>query len=510
MRAVGVRYLQEALDAYLNVAARGGDHVSATRSAAEAVVGQGPWAVVQMAGRLARSRLLVAQEDLGLTAALKVVAASARSAVARVERGQPFPAYDTAGRAGRGAFDTPVDMARRVVRAALRSVEGDLQVGLDTACGTGSFLLAMAEAGVPEVYGTDLDEAALEVARVAVPNARVARDDALRHGPIVDLLVGNPPYVPPELQDRELRLELRRRFPWLRGRFDLVVPFAAVAMDRVRPGGAAGFVLPFPAMVQPYGATLRRRWVERHRLVELTGPMSFPGVNVDVALVVLQAFRGPHPLPSGVASEELLWLENVPLDPALLPGDVDLVESVRMRCGRLGDFATVDTGLVAHGPAGGKAQLIHEDPGAGRKPYADAKEFFAGERKWIEYVPKKMHRPKSPELFERPKLVIQRIRGRTPVKAQVDTDGVYVGHTCTVVVPEDPRIDLQALQVLVSSPAVDGFLRIERGQRLDLYPRDVAGIPISDAWLENPDLPVGESWGLSPEQVARLERAALR
>jgi len=502
--------LQEALDAYLLAVARGAEHIAATRAAAEAVTGQGPWAVVQMGGRLARSRLLVAQEDLGLTSALKVVPPTARSAIARVEAGQPFPAYDVAGRAGRGAFDTPVDMARRVVRAALRSVEGDLVTGLDTACGTGAFLLAMAEAGVPEVYGTDLDEAALEVARVAVPNARVLRDDALRHGPIVDLLCGNPPYVPPELQDRELRLELRRRFPWLRGRFDLVVPFAAVAMDRVRPGGAAGFVLPFPAMVQPYGATLRRRWVERHRIVELSGPMSFPGVAVDVALVVLQAQRGPRPLPSGVASEELLWLETVPLDPALLPGDVDLVESVRARCGRLGDFATVDTGLVAHGPAGGKSNLLHAEPGDGRKPYADAKEFFGGERKWIEYAPKKMHRPKSPALFEVDKLVVQRIRGRAPVKAAVDRSGVYVGHTCTVVVPTDPRLDLDALQALVTNPIVDGFLRIERGQRLDLYPRDVASIPIADAWLRDPSAPLGESWGLSADQVARLERAAPR
>lgn len=502
--------MQEALDAYLNAVARGADHVSATRVAAETVAGQGPWVVVQMAGRLARSRLVVAQEDIGITAALKVVAPTARSAIARVEKGQPFPAYDAAGRAGRGAFDTPVDMARRVVRAALRSVEGELVTGLDTACGTGAFLLAMQEAGVPEVYGTDIDEAALAVARVAVPGARVVQDDALRHGPIVDLLCGNPPYVPPELQDRELRLELRRRFPWLRGRFDLVVPFAAVAMDRVRPGGAAGFVLPFPALVQPYGATLRRRWLERHRVVELTGPMSFPGVNVDVGLVVLQASRGPHPLPSGVASEEVLWLENVPLDPALLPGDVDLVESVRARCARLGDLATVDTGLVAHGPSGGKSELLHDAPGPGRKPFADAKEFFAGERKWIDYLPKKMHRPKSPALFEPPKLVVQRIRGRQPIRAAVDRDGVYVGHTCTVVVPTDDRLDLDQLQALVSSPAVDGFLRIERGQRLDLYPRDVASIPISDAWLANPGCSIAEAWGLSDEQVARLERAAAR
>ena len=89
-----------------------------------------------------------------------------------------------------------------------------------------------------------------------------------------------------------------------------------------------------------------------------------------------------------------------------------------------------------------------------------------------------MHRAKSPEMFESPKLVIQRLRGRGPVRAAVDRTGVYVGHTCTVVIPKDKRLDLDRLCTLVTSPLVDALVRIERGQRLDLYPRDVASIPI--------------------------------
>ncbi|MCB9687364.1 MAG: hypothetical protein H6738_13820 [Alphaproteobacteria bacterium] len=501
--------MREALEAWLATAARGGDAFAAVRSAAEAVASQ-PWDVVQLAGRLARAKYAIAEEDLGLTPALKVVAPDARSAIARIDEGQPYPLYDASGRAGRGAFDTPVDMARRVVRATLRAVEGQLTTGLDTACGTGAFLLAMAEAGIPEIYGTDLDELALEVARIAVPHARILRDDALRHGPPVDVMCGNPPYVPPELQDREMRKELRRRFPWLRGRFDLVVPFAAVAVDRVRPGGAAGLVMPFAAMVQPYGSILRRRWVERHHLMELSGPMGFPGVSIEVALVVLQAGTGPRPLPSGVAPEELLWLDNVPLDPILQPGDVDLIESIRSRCVTLGSLATVDTGLVAHGPAGGKGSLIHDEHAPGRKPYADARDFFAGNRRWIDYVPGKMHRPKSPALFEPNKVVVQRIRGKGPVKAAVDRNGTFVGHTCTVIVPKHPQLDLDRLVGLVTDPLISGFLRLERGQRIDLYPKDVASIPISMDWLSTPGMTVAEMLGLTTESEARLERAAGR
>ncbi|MEQ1507839.1 MAG: hypothetical protein ABMB14_36760 [Myxococcota bacterium] len=501
--------MNEALDSYLRATSRGADHRTAVRAAAERVAAN-PWQVVEKAGALARARRFVADRDLGLTANLTVVDPDHRLVIARIDRGQTFPALDPTGRRARGAFDTPMELARRVVRATIKAVEGEVRTGLDTACGTGAFLLAMTEAGLPEVYGTDVDEVALEVAAVAVPTARLAKDDALRHGPLCDVVCGNPPFVPPERQDKALRLELRRRFPWLHGRFDLVIPFASTAVDRVRPGGAAGLVLPYPSLVQPYGTVLRRRWVSKHRIATLVGPVPFPGAAVEIGVVVLVADRGPAPLPSGVVPEELMRLDTVPLDPTLSPGDVDLVDQIRARSAPLGSLAWVDTGLVAHGPEGGKAALIHDAPGGGRVPYADAKEFFAGQRRWLEYRPGAMHRAKSPALFEPPKIVIQRLRGRGPVRAAVDRQGTYVGHTCTVVVPRDRRVDVDRLCTLLTSPIVDGLVRIERGQRLDLYPRDVAAIPIPTQWLDDPSVPLETAYGLRPDQVKRLTSIAPR
>lgn len=495
--------MNEALDSYLRAAAHGADHQRSVRAAAERLA-HDPWSVVREAGALARAVRQVAAEDLALNAQLARVPLGDRNAIARIDAGQPYPGVDPTGRRSRGAFDTPMDYARRVVRATVRAVEGEARSGLDSACGTGAFLLAMSEAGVTELFGTDLDEVALEVAAVAVPKAHLAVDDALRHGPLVDVSCGNPPFVPPERQDKALRTELRRRFPWLMGRFDLVIPFAATAVDRVRPGGAAGLVLPYPALVQPYGSTLRRRWIGRHRVGTLVGPLPFPGAAVEVGVIVLQVDRGPAPLPSGITPDELLRLDTVPLDPSLLPGDVELLEHVRSRSTPLGDLAWVDTGLVAHGPEGGKAVLIHDAPGSGRVPYADAKDYFAGRLKYIDYRPAAMHRAKSPALFEPPKIIVQRLRGRGAVKAAVDRNGVYVGHTCTVVVPQDERIDVDRLCELLTSAIVDGLVRIERGQRLDLYPRDVAAIPIPNDWLHDPQTTLAVAWDLAPEQVRRL------
>lgn len=497
-----------ALRAWLDRAARGGDRLACVVAAAE-VTAADPWAVVQHAGLLARCTLQPAPRPLGLTAGLRAVAPTAPSAVVRVEAGQPYPAIDRVGRRARGAFDTPPALARRLVRAALGTAEGRVRSGLDPACGTGAFLLAMAEAGVDAVEGGDLDPVALAVASVAVPRARLSLRDALEPGPPVDLVCGNPPYVPPERQDRAYRAALRSRFPWLHGRFDLVVPFAAVAADRVRPGGALGLILPTSALVQPYGAALRRRWVERHRVALLSGPEPFPGASVRVALLVLQIDRGPAPLPRGVPADELLRLDTVPLEPDLRPGDVPLVEAVRARSLRLGQLAHVDTGLVAHGPGGGKARLLREAPGPGRVPFADARDFFAGRHGWLSWEPDAMHRAKDPEVFEAPKIVIQRLRGGGPVRAAIDCEGIYVGHTCTVVVPRDERLDLERALELIRSPLVDAVVRIERGQRLDLYPHDVASIPVPLAWLDGSETRLEEAWGLSEEQVARLRALAL-
>ncbi len=493
------------LDAYLECVRRGGDHLAAVTEAAESLY-HTPWDAVRYAGLLARCTVEIAPADLGLTPKLDVRVANGANVIENIPAGSPYPVLRHPGRRKRGTYDTPVDMARRVVQASSVAVEGPLRSGLDPACGTGAFLVAMLEAGIKDVRGTDIDEAALAVARVAAPRAKIEIGDALRHGDKVDLVVGNPPFVPPERQDKYFRADLRRRFPWLKGRFDLVVPFAAMAVERCRAGGATGIIMPAASLVQPYGAVLRRRWLERHEVVDLSGPYPFPGASVDVMIVIMRADRGPKPLPIFmIPPDELLRLDNVPFNPKLWPGDVDLVEKIRSSSISLGEFCRVDTGVVAHGSTGGKNMLISTEPGEGKVPYADARDFFEGNLKWLDYKPKLMHRPKSPEMFEKPKIVVQRIRGKRPIRAAIDWDGVYVGHTCTVVVPEQAVIPLDRILDLIRSPVVDAVTRIERGQRLDLYPRDVAAFPVPTAWLDKPHLSTAEAWNLTEDDLFRIE-----
>lgn len=497
----------DALEIYLAHLARSGDHEAAVVSAAEALSGR-PWSVVQVAGRLARCRVEIADRDLGLTRRLGVTSTGGAEAVVWVEEGQPYPVPVHAARRRRGVADPPIDVARRVVRSAMAVVEGALETVLDPACGAGAFLVAAAEAGIPEVYGMEQDPLLLRVAQIAVPHARLLQEDPLKHGPPVDLVVGAPPFVDPSTLDARKRWELRRRYPWLGGRVDLAAPFAAAAVQRTREGGATGLVLPASMLTGLGASTLRRRWLERHRFAELSAPHSFPEVDVPAALVVLGVRQVPGPLPVfGLHPDELLLLEKAPLNPDLMPGDVELVRHVRASSVPLGSVALVDSGMIIEGPNGGGDGLIFEEPGEGRVPLADAQQFFTGRRSWLAYLPNRLHKPKAATPFERPKVVVQRLRGRGPVRAGVDIDGTYVDHSCTMVVPEH-GLSLERVLEVVRSPLADAVTRVEVGERFDLYPRELALFPFPKAFLFDATITLEDAWELSASQVQRLKELA--
>jgi hypothetical protein len=496
--------MKQALRAWLKTAARHGDHTEACRAAAEAVA-EVPWSVVQDAGWLARSAMRQAPRDLGLTRTLQVRPPDHPDAIVQVSKGAPYPAQDRAGRRRRGAYDTPAAMAQSTVALACRAHPGPIQSAVDPACGTGAFLVALAEQSVPEISGIEPDPAAIAVARIAVPRAQISQADGLRPGPSANLVVGNPPFVSSGRQRKDQRAALRKRFPWLSGRFDLAVPFAASSVDRASSGGVVALVLPASLMVQPYAAALRRQWIAKHQFHAISTPKTFPGAAVKVVTVVLRVDAGPAPLPDGgLTAQALLTLDQAPLNPHLLPGDPALVAHLRSLSVRLGDLAEVDTGVVSHGPSGGKERLLRDTPDAGFVPYVDAKDLGDGRTRWLSYEPDQMHRPKRPELFEGPKVLVQRLRGRGPVRAWVDRKNLVAGHTLTVVKPYS--LAPERILELVQNPMIDALLRIERGQRLDLYPRDVRDIPVPRAWLADPSLSIEAAWDLSGAQVAALRR----
>lgn len=274
-------------------------------------------------------------------------------------------------------------------------------------------------------------------------------------------------------------------------------------------------VLPSPALTQPYGLPLRQRLLSDHGLIALTDFEGFTGAGASVALGLARAHE-PHEgpcWPGGPRAKELLGLHGTPISPKLRAGDPTLAARARLGGEVLGDLFEIDTGVVAHGPGGGKAALLSDQPEAGRVPYVDAQDLRAGRVRYLRYAPERMHRAKRPGLFLGPKLLIQRITPPGQVLVTLDEGDTFAGHTLNVLRARagafvDAEAALGALvrvQRLLRHPLTPGLLRLERGPRLDLYPHDLAAIPLPPGWLtaaEDADL--GAAYGLSPAEVTRL------
>jgi len=488
------------------------DHARCCARVASDLLAQGldRWQVLALSGALARARPMLCEEPTALGRRLRRVRPGNRQAVFRAAAGEVVPVWDGGGRKRRGAFDTPPELAGEVVRLALGAAEGPVGLGMDPACGTGAFLLALDQAGVDRIVGIDPDPVALAVAAVLVPRAHLVRASVFEADLVpADVVVGNPPFVSPERQDKALRRALAGRFPWLRGRFDLAVPFSELAMGALRPGGGLGLVLPAAMMVQPYGESWRRRWLEAHRVRSLGVPSDFPGVSVRVVALSATRGGGPGAMAGGLPVSDVLSLPAAPLDARVTAGDLALVQRVRAESVPLGELCHVDTGLVAHGPLGGKARLLRDAPEPGAVPFVDARDLFQGRSRWLAYRAQEMHRPKSPALFEGPKLLVQRLRGGGPVRALVDRSGVYAGHTLLVARPHPCcPVSPERLLEVVQDPVAQAVNRVERGPRLDLYPQDLRGLPVPRRWLRGEPAGLHAAWGLDAAQASTLARLA--
>jgi type I restriction-modification system DNA methylase subunit len=193
---------------------------------------------------------------------------------------------------------------------------GDIRVA-DIACGSGSFLiraydvlLEAAGASISQderlallrrsIFGVDLDAHAIDVARLNLLLRALADPirlpmlqdnlvvrNSLIHGsadelrpffgddwgkkqrldfgesfPVVaaeggfDVIVGNPPYVEIQTQDRREAEYLKANYA-VSGNFDVYLPFIQRALELVRPGGRVGYIVPHKFMTNNYGGKLR-------------------------------------------------------------------------------------------------------------------------------------------------------------------------------------------------------------------------------------------------------------
>lgn len=145
--------------------------------------------------------------------------------------------------------------------------------------------------------GVDLDEHALEVARLCLRlRAHGAAPAAvqLRAGDALaiawerdfDAVIGNPPWGQKAVEATpERKQHIREAFPSSRGIFDWFRPFVELGVRLTRPGGAWAMVLPDIVLLKNYEPT-RRLLLGELAMTEIEWlGMAFPGATIDAVTI---------------------------------------------------------------------------------------------------------------------------------------------------------------------------------------------------------------------------------
>jgi adenine-specific DNA-methyltransferase len=190
-----------------------------------------------------------------------------------------------------GQFFTPKNLREELLLMVPRLVRPKV---LDPSCGTGEFLLSAREHFIePELYGWEIDQKLVEIARHIIPQAYIEQADALQK-PLkeeFDIVLGNPPYF--EFKpNRELKAKFKEVI-W--GRPNIYAFFIFLGLKVLKPGGYLAYVVSSSMNNGAYFKKLREfimRTADIVHMKVLENPYIFEGVNHTFQLLVLR--KGPN------------------------------------------------------------------------------------------------------------------------------------------------------------------------------------------------------------------------
>ena len=129
-------------------------------------------------------------------------------------------------------------------------------------------------------------------------------------------------------------------------------------------------------------------------------------------------------------------------------------------------------------------------------------------KRYIEYKPDEMHRPKFIELFDSPKILIQRLASGSLIQATMDLDKIYVNHVLNCVVKLEHVIhlgskrlhlnsdemapqkdyDLYYLLAIITSLSIGTYHNKYLSPGLDIFPETMRNLPIRKINFTTPEL----------------------
>ena len=354
-----------------------------------------------------------------------------------------------------------------------------------------------------------------------------------------DITIGNPPYISaptqiasPELNEQRQRIVACKKYKSLNEKWDLYVPFMELGLQLLSPNGVFSMIVPYPLTNQKYGKKLRKMIVDEYCLLEiadLNGTKIFENATVSNCIPFIQNSSPKGELRITQIYADKTFRKVLYKSPETLKQDENKyvwnLTSEKRNGNRytdmnvLGDFCYISVGMVVNADekkAKGefrKDDLISEtyDEIHSRK-YIEAKDIDKYRVKRVRYLewntercPNKLRRPTFRELYDRPKLLINRL-GFLKVHLDMDTHFLHSDSMFSAVLWKDLKgvnnksisssikkfckhtraemealsgeVDLLYLLGVLNSSMAGQLLADQRGGDYHIYPEHIRNLPI--------------------------------
>lgn len=358
-----------------------------------------------------------------------------------------------------------------------------------------------------------------------------------------DIVIGNPPYISAPTQVANLFLNTQRnnilatrKYDSLYQKWDLYIPFVELGLKSLKPEGIESMIIPYPFTNQGYAMKLRNLILDNYNLLEISDLKDvkiFKNATVQNCILFIEnkpsseTVRVSHAVEEETGKSIKLKMDYEKKKEHIVQnskGVWDLTENeagenLHPELHKLGDFCYISVGMVLnsdekleHG-AFKKDDLISNLPdNIHTRKYIEAKDILSYGIKRFRYLewdtercPGKLRRPTFRELYEVPKLLINRLGN---LQSTIDEDVHYLhSDSMFCAVPwfelsnidnksisgsikkfaTMPRIEMEKLSKLISlkylcailnSAYGTVLLKEQRGGDYHIYPDHIRQIPI--------------------------------
>lgn len=294
-----------------------------------------------------------------------------------------------------------------------------------------------------------------------------------------DIIIGNPPYLFGGNIgiSQEDKLGFRKLYRSGSGKVNLFTLFIEKGLSLLAQNRPLVYIVPNTLLRVTSYDSIRELVVTNHTISMIVdlGAGMFDDVTMSTIVISIQSGKAApsHQIEvrtslteTGRFTEQTNYLSpGFVLNTAASPTDLLLIRSIERDCIRLGALCEeLIFGVVI---SGNKDDLVSDTPKRGWKPFLEGRDieryFIRPCEKYLHYVPDKIHRPRSPRIFEASeKLLIQRITGGDrPLAAAYDDEQHYNKESINnLLLKSDSEYSMKFILALLNSTLMSWYYRL--------------------------------------------------